>query len=103
MAWLNTGGGNPTTRYRYDDFGNLIEQLDQLGRVTRYEYGLRDITNTYPERTINSLGHKTDYVYDIFGNVLTETKNGITKINVYDTFGRISKEILPYDTSDFPT
>jgi len=84
-------------------FGNLVEQIDPLGRESTIEYGLTDPTFTYPERTINALGHKTDYTYDIFGNVLTETKNGITKYNQYGTFGRINKEILPYDTSDLPT
>ncbi|MBI2647629.1 VCBS repeat-containing protein, partial [Candidatus Woesearchaeota archaeon] len=102
--WLNTGGGNPTTRFRYDDFGNLIEQVDPLGRVTKFEYGLTDITSTYPERAINALGHKTDFIYDVgTGNLLSETKNGVTKLYEYDTFGRITKEILPYDDSDFPT
>ena len=104
LNWLDSGGGNPTIRYKYDDFGNLIEQVDSLGRVTRYEYGLTDVTNTYPERITNALGHSTTYAYDIgTGNILTETKNGITKTNVYDAFGRIIKEIQPYDSEDFPT
>ena len=102
--YLDTGGGNPTAQYRYDDFGNLIEQADALGRVTRYDYGLQDSTSTYPERIVNALGHSTTYTYDVgTGNILTETKNGITKTNTYDTFGRVSKEVLPYDSSDFPT
>ena len=34
--WLDTGGGNPTTRFKYDDFGNLIKQTDSLRRGTKY-------------------------------------------------------------------
>ena len=82
--WLNTGGGNPTASYRYDDYGNLIEQIDPLGRLTKYEYGLTDITSTYPERITNALGHSTTYAYDIFGSVLTNPR-------------------MEYDDSDFPT
>jgi len=103
-SWLNTGSGNPTTRFKYDDYGNLVETTDALGRVTKIEYGLRDETRTYPERIINSLGHKTDFVYDVAtGNVLQETKNGISKYLFYDVFGRITKEVMPYDSEDLPT
>jgi len=102
--WLDTGSGNPTTRFRYDSFGNLIEQTDPLGRLTRYEYGLTDITHTYPNRNTNSLGHATVYFYDVGnGNLMSETKNGITKSYEYDVFGRIEKEILPYDDEYLPT
>jgi YD repeat-containing protein len=102
--WLDTGSGNPASRFSYDDYGNLIEQIDPLGRVTKYEYGLQDTTFTYPERTINALGHKTDFNYDVAtGNLLSATKNGIITYSQYDIFGRISKEILPYDTDTLPT
>jgi len=93
----------PIIRFEYDNFGNLIRQTNPLGRVTEFEYGLMDPTFTYLERVSNALNHKIDFSYDIFGNVLTETKNGIAKYNVYDVFGRISEEILPYDSTDFPT
>lgn len=102
--WLDTGGGNPTTSFKYDDFGNLYKQTDALGRTTTWEYGIRDDTNTHPDRVTNPLGHATDYTYDVgTGNVLFYTKNGITTSYQYDTFGRITKDIDPYDSSDFPT
>ena len=102
--WLNTGGGNPTTTFTYDSFGNLYQQTDALGRTTTWDYGLRDITNTYADRIVNPLGHATDYVYDVgTGNIISYTKNGITSSYEYDVFGRILKDIDPYDSSDFPT
>lgn len=102
--WLDTGGGNPTTYYSYDSFGNLIKQTDALGNTVTYDYGLMDVTHTYPQRVTNALGHATDLEYDVSnGNILSYTKNGITTYSKYDVFGRIIKEILPYDTSDLPT
>src|SRR3989344_8849541 len=102
--WLETGGGNPTTSFKYDDFGNLYQQTDALGRTTTWDYGSKDVTNTYPDRVTNPLGHATDYEYDFgTGNVISYTKNGITSSYEYDKFGRISKDIDPYDTTDFPT
>ncbi len=102
--WLDTGGGNPTTSFKYDDFGNLYQQTDALGRTTTWDYGLRDDTNTYADRIINALGHATDYTYDVgTGNILFYIKNGITSNYEYDTFGRITKDIDPYDTTDLPT
>ena len=103
-SYLNTGGGNPTTSYVYDDFGNLYKQTDSLGRTTIWDYGIGDDTFTYSDRITNALGHATDYVYDVgTGNVLSYAKNGITTAYQYDTFGRVIKDIDPYDTSDFPT
>ena len=69
-----------------------------------WDYGIKDSTYTYPDRIINPLGHATDYEYDVgTGNVLSYTKNGIKTSYVYDTFGRVTKDIDPYDTTDFPT
>jgi len=100
--WLE--GSNPITRFSYDDYGNLIYQIGPLGRVTRYEYGLTDSTYTYPNRIINALDHKTDYEYDVgTGNLLTKTKDGITKTFEYDAFGRIEREIMPYGSYTSPT
>ncbi len=102
--YLSTGGGNPTTSYVYDSYGNIYRQTDALGRTTVWDYGTKDLTYTYPDRITNPLGHATDYVYDVgTGNVLSYTKNGIKNSYEYDSFGRITKDIDPYDSSDFPT
>jgi YD repeat-containing protein len=102
--YLDDGTGNPVTTYTYDEFGNPYRQTDPLGRTIIYYYGNKDTTNTYPDRRVNELGHAVDYEYDVStGNLLSETKNGITKEFEYDVYGRIIKEILPYDTNNLPT
>ncbi|MBI3035441.1 VCBS repeat-containing protein [Candidatus Woesearchaeota archaeon] len=102
--WLDIGGGNPTTYYTYDDFGNLYKQTDSLGKTTTREYGIKDDTHTYPDRITNALGHAIDYTYDVgTGNVISYKKHGVNFLYEYDTFGRITKDIEPYDNSDFPT
>lgn len=102
--WLNDETGNPVTYYNYDDFGNPYRQTDPLGRTIIYYYGSKDSTNTYPDRRVNELGHAVDYEYDAAtGNIKSIIKHGITFSSEYDTFGRIKKEILPYDTNSLPT
>lgn len=102
--YLDTGGGNPAIYYTYDEFGNFYRQTDSLGRTTTRDYGIRDYTHTYPDRITNALGHAIDYTYDVgTGNVLFYTKHGVKFDYEYDPFGRIAKDIDPYDTSDFPT
>lgn len=102
--WLDDGTGNPVTYYNYDEFGNPYRQTDPLGRTIIYYYGSKDSTNTYPDRRVNELGHAVDYAYDVAtGNLLSQTKNSITTYSKYDTFGRIIKEILPYDSNELPT
>ena len=96
--WLDTGGGNVFAYYQYDDFGNLYKQTDALGRITTRQYGTRDETYTYPDRITNALGHAIDYTYDVgTGNVLNYRKHGVLFDYEYDTFGRITKDIDPYD------
>src|SRR3989338_9440373 len=98
------GTRNPTITYTYDSFGNRYTQTDALGRTIIYYYGSKDNTNTYPDRRVNELGHAVDYEYDVAtGNILSITKYGVVFSNEYDVFGRITKEIQPYDTATFPT
>ena len=102
--YLDDETGNPVTYYNYDDFGNPYRQTDPLGRTIIYYYGNKDSTNTYPDRRVNELGHAIDYEYDVAtGNIKSIIKHGVKFSNEYDTFGRIKKEIQPYDTSTFPT
>src|SRR3989338_4292960 len=102
--WLDDETCNPVTYYNYDEFGNPYRQTDALGRTIIYYYGSKDSTNTYPDRRVNELGHAVDYEYDVAtGNILSIIKNGVTFSNEYDTFGRIKKDIQPYDTSTLPT
>ncbi|MBI2575831.1 RHS repeat-associated core domain-containing protein [Candidatus Woesearchaeota archaeon] len=103
IEW-NSHGEDKTTEYEYDSYGNVIVETNALGYKTKYAFGLRDTTFTFADRITNPLGHRTDFEYDLgTGNKLWEEKNNIKTSFVYDVFGRISKEILPYDTSDLPT
>ena len=91
---------NITNLYSYNSHGDLINQTDPNGQVTRYIYGTKDTTFTYPDSVINPLNYATNYTYDIgTGNKLSvRDPNGIYTNYTYDSFGRIIKEIQPYDT-----
>ncbi len=101
--WLDTGG-NQRTKFAYDSFGNVIRQTDPLGHETTYTYGLRDTTFTYPDKITNALFHTTDYSYDLgAGNLQWQKQNDVTSYFYYDTFGRITKEVQPFDSFELPT
>ncbi|MBN2881319.1 VCBS repeat-containing protein [Candidatus Woesearchaeota archaeon] len=93
-------GNNSYIYYDYDSFGNVIRVTDALGYSTKYIY---DSSNTYATTTINPLGHVSTFEYDNFGNLLWSKTNNIKTIYIYDVFGRISKEIKPYDSESLPT
>ncbi len=102
--WLNTGS-NATTKYDYDIFGNVIKESNPNGQNTTYTYGLRDTTFTFADQITNTKGHILNYNHNLgTGNLLSETdgNNYITNYT-YDTFGRITKEIKPYDSTTYPT
>ncbi|MBI2175776.1 VCBS repeat-containing protein [Candidatus Woesearchaeota archaeon] len=102
--WLESGN-NPVIIYKYDDYGNLIEAKNARGFTTSYEFGISDPTFTFGEKTVNPAGHAFLYSYDLgTGNLMSETDaNGNVRSRSYDVFGRIKKDILPYDTVDYPT
>ncbi|MBU4487936.1 MAG: VCBS repeat-containing protein [Candidatus Omnitrophica bacterium] len=108
--WLNTGEGNPITKFKYDyevpglpTCGNLVEVEDALGRKTTttydavYEYA-------FPILVANTLGHTQSFTYDKkTGQVLTSTDpNGQMTRTIYDNFGRTLKVIGPNDTESSP-
>ncbi|MGV8171398.1 MAG: RHS repeat domain-containing protein [Candidatus Woesearchaeota archaeon] len=97
----NSNGNNSFAYYDYDRYGNVISRTDNYANTEKYTY---DITNTYPSTYINALGHITYYNYNIStGNLLYVEKNSIRTSYEYDAFGRITKEIQPYDSIDLPT
>ncbi len=100
----NSDGEDSITSFEYDSYGNVVKKTDPLGHSTKYTYGLRDLTFTYADRVTNALRHRTDYEYDLgTGNLLWEEKNNIRKNYAYDVFGRITKEVMPYDSFEMPT
>ncbi len=87
--------------FKYDDYGNLVSETDSLGNTVKYAY---DEYNTFLKTSINALGHVASYDYDAgTGNLEYEERNGVRTSYEYDIFGRIEKEIRPYDSSDQPT
>ena len=102
--WLDTDD-NPVTLLQYDSYGNVVLTTDANNHTTQYIYGLSDTTFTYPDQMINAKSQATNYVYDLgTGNLLSETDpNSFVKSYEYDVFGRIIKEIKPYDSSVYPT
>ncbi|MFH0862129.1 MAG: toxin TcdB middle/N-terminal domain-containing protein [Candidatus Altiarchaeota archaeon] len=103
--WLSSANVNITSSMGYDSYGNSVNTTDPLGRVTRQVYGLNDTTYTYPEKTINVLGHTVYVSYDFgSGNVLYSVDaNGYVVQHRYDVLGRKLKDILPYDSESSPT
>jgi hypothetical protein len=97
----NSDGNNSFSYFEYDTFGNVIKETDSLGNSNKYSY---DTSHTYPDSMTNALGHISYYNYDLgTGNLNWQEKNDIRTSFYYDTFGRILKEIQPYDTTDLPT
>ena len=102
--WLDIGE-NPVTNYSYDSYGNIVNETNAKGYTTKYVYGIRDSTYTFVDKIINSKGHIIEYEYNLgTGNIIwqIDTNNQVTNYT-YDVFGRIEKEILPYDSETYPT
>ncbi|HSW87828.1 MAG TPA: FG-GAP-like repeat-containing protein [Candidatus Saccharimonadales bacterium] len=104
IKWLN-GGTSPITQYTYDSYGNQTQVADANGHTTQTTYGTNDITNTYPDSVTNAKNQTTTSTYDLgTGNLLSKTDpNGFITSYTYDVFGRVNKEIDPYDTTSLPT
>ena len=103
VKWLNTQGAtNPVTQYTYDSFGNQTGMADANNHTATTAY---DPTGTYPISTTNAKIQTTTMQYDLAtGNLLSKTDpNGFQTTYTYDVFGRVTKEIKPYDSSSFPT
>lgn len=104
VKWLDTiGGTNPTTQYGYDTYGNQTSVTDANNHTTTTSYDTA--MHTYPISTTNAKNQTSTVSYDPgTGNVLSKTDpNGISTSYTYDVFGRVTKEIKPYDSSSFPT
>jgi RHS repeat-associated protein len=97
------GSGDPTsghftTRYAYDDFGQLISAVDANGHETRF--GDYDATG-YPTRTTDPYGHDTLVKFDAVGNVLhtVDAKQHQSDFT-YDVFGRPRTTNTPKDAAN---
>jgi len=114
--WLD-GGNNPEATFSYDEYGNLTTTTDALGRTSTVTY---DSTyHIFPIITENVLGHQAiNEYYGVDGVPLddgagfrglwgqtksTTDPNTNTSFSVYDTFGRVEKQISSEDSIDYPT
>lgn len=99
-----------TTSYEYDSFGNIIKETDPNGNFFEYAY---DNTGSYLEEEKNAEGTIKKYAYhkptgNILESITGTFTEGVFEIGTkteyeYDVFGRKTKEIRTYDTSDKPT
>lgn len=100
--------GNIST-YEYDKLGNVIKETipnkttihkyDEIGRlVSTKENDVYKVQNTYDDKnqiisSKNALNYVSEYTYDVYGNVLTESIDGHTTVNTYDLNQNLIKEV----------
>ncbi|HWQ91673.1 MAG TPA: RHS repeat-associated core domain-containing protein [Clostridia bacterium] len=76
------------TDYKYDWFGNLVEQTDALRRTTTFRY---DVLSRRTRRELPGTQFET-FTYDAAGNRLTHSDfNGKTTVFTYDVLNRLRK------------
>lgn len=74
-----------TTRYAYDERGNLIKTTDAAGNATKYEYDALDRLT----KITDALSGETKYEYDCMGRVTSVTDaEGNATAYAYDAVGR---------------
>jgi RHS repeat-associated protein len=116
-AGNDSGHSDPEKEMIYDVYGNLINTKSPAGKMNRVEFD--NLWHLFPIKVENALGHTvlTEY-YGIEG-ISTDNGNGIkglwgsiksvTDINsqkdlsIYDTFGRRTAYISPFDSIEYPT
>ncbi|MBI5466531.1 MAG: RHS repeat protein, partial [Candidatus Kerfeldbacteria bacterium] len=101
--------------YRYDTYGNLTKSVDPLRRATFTEYD--SLTQTYPVKTTNALGHSVESSYYGINESLADTIDGSglpgqvkytqdpnkqRTYSLYDQFGRLLEVIGPQDSPQYP-
>jgi len=81
------------------------DATDPRGGITKFTYGLRDTTYTYPDWVINPLGQTTNVSYFLStGNMnYTVDPNGYKTLYNYDVFGRLSSVVKVGDTAALPS
>jgi RHS repeat-associated protein len=104
-----------STRYSYDDYGNLISTTDDLGRTTTTVYDT--LIHSYPVQVINALSQSVKTVYyginesgsdglagfGLAGQVkYAQDLNNQRVFQIYDIFGRLIKSIGPLDNEACP-
>lgn len=110
QSWLS-GNSDPVITRTYDIYGNMTDQYDSLWNASNGTQGnhiktaFDGVFHQYPIGTTNSLNQTETFNYNFStGEMLSRTDaNGLTTRLVYDTFGRVTKEIGPGDSETYPT
>jgi YD repeat-containing protein len=99
--WYNKGT-DPCVQYQYDIYGNRTRIINAKGAATSITY---DTTfKTYPVTETNTLNHTVTKGYDSLMHLTSVTDpNNVTTTYGYDPLHRLIKEIVPPDTTTFPT
>lgn len=94
--WVS-GTNYVNTQKVYNQFGLVVQDIDQLGRPTNYVY---DAYNLYPVEVINPLGQINSFVYDYSSGkvVITVDPNGAILQTNYDGLDRPVVELQPDQT-----
>ena len=78
-----------TTRYVYDEVGNLLQQVDGLNRTNLYTY---DALGRRTKETMPGLQAQT-FGYDAVGNLIRQTNfNSVIITNQYDALNRLTNK-----------
>ncbi|HRE87815.1 MAG TPA: putative Ig domain-containing protein [Myxococcota bacterium] len=107
-----TGPDGATTRYAYNQSGDLVAHTDPLGNTTRLFYdrdhgliriedplGRPVVRSEYDERgrlvaTTDALGHRTTYAHDDEARTLTTTfPDGSIRVVSYDEVGLVTSRV----------
>jgi len=88
-------GGDYTTSYTYDTWGQLLTATDANGNTT---VNSNFDPNGYPQTITDALHHATMYVYDVRGHVgkITDPLGKYTT-QTYDVYGRLLDRTIPKD------
>jgi RHS repeat-associated protein len=97
---VEAGGRLIKTIHRHDSEHRLIEEVDPLGRSTKFTYDPDSGTRI---KVTNKRGFETLYTYDLHGNVTSKTRqpSGDTTVVGYDTLNNpvLRRDPLGFETS----
>ena len=103
IVYWNNYGNDIVKEFEYDSYGHLISQTDDNGHITTVAYDPNN--HIYPVSITNALGQKTSMEVNFSLGTLEKVTdpNGFEIAYEYDDFGRVTKVILPGDSSESPT
>jgi RHS repeat-associated protein len=88
-------------QYQYDNFGNITQMTDELGRITSYAYNSNNSVALITQPAVNGTNPKTSYTYNSFGEPLTVTDPlGNVTTNTYDAHGNLLTVATPAPNSN---